>query len=277
MMCFAMRHFREFSALMCLAFTFSLLTIYIQFNTARLTLHLEFKSDQSGLFRMLWRKDGEIYSSDKFLRKKVVKDKENILELSLPTISQVDYIVIYPINKDTKIVLRKFLITYRDAEYLDLLQGQTLSSLPVKDGILFTERNSESIKLNTLGNRAYFEIPIPFKSNHIFRWSYVIGGPLLISILLYFVLCQKIIKGSKLSGILQITLPIGQFPYIPNQLNNTLGQSFFYQRNSDKSSFYQLKLSNISNYKMLELIKILKEANPGSEIGFQYNRSGEIL
>jgi hypothetical protein len=277
MVCFAMRQIREFSALVCLAFTFSLLTIYIQFNTAKLTLHLEFESDQSGLLQMLWRKDGAIYSSDKLWRKKVVKDKENIIELSLPTISQADYIVIYPINKDAEIVLRKFFFTYRDREYFDLLQGQTLSSLPVKDAILFTERNSESIKLNTLGKRAYFEIPIPFNSNHLFRWSYVVGGPLLLSILLYFVLCQKVIKGSKLSGILQITVPVGQFPYIPNQLKDTLEQGVFYQRNSDESSFYQLQLRNNSNYNVLELLKLLKESNPESEIRFQYNRSGEIL
>lgn len=271
-----MRQFREFSALIFLAFTFSLLTIYIQFNTAKLTLHLEFESNQSGVFQILWRKDGEIYSVDKLWKKEVIKNKENIIVMSLPTISQVDFIVIRPIIEDAEIILRKFFFSYRGREYLDVLQDQTLSSLPVKDRILFTEHNSDSIELNTLGNHAYFEIPIPFNSNLIFRWSYVVGAPMLISILLYFVLCQKVIKGSKLSGTLQITLPIGQFPYIPNQLKNTLEQRCFYQRNSNKHSVFQLKLRNISNYSVLGLLKILKESNPESEILFQYNRSGEV-
>lgn len=271
-----MRQFQELSALMCLAFTFSLLTIYIQFNTAKLTLHLEFESNQSGVFQIFWRKDDEIYSVDKLWKKEVIKNKENIIELSLPNISQVDFMVFSPIIKDAEIILKKFFFSYRDKEYLDALQVQTLSSLPVKDGILFSERNSESIVLNTVGNLSYFEIPIPFKINNIFLWSYVVGVPLLISILLYFVFWQKVIKGSKLSGILQITLPIGQFPYIPNQLKNTLEQSFFYQRNTEEHSFYQIKLRNISNYSVFELLKILKESNPESEILFQYNRSGEV-
>ncbi len=271
-----MNGFRELIAILSIILAFVMLTIFLQYHTARFVLHLELESDQPGKLTVFWKKQDEPYSIKKSRKSDIQQGTSTSIKLNLPPLSQIDYITVFPIDRAAILKLTKAVLTYDGREHTDFLSNNRLPALENQHLLHFISNRGKVISIESLEKDSYFEIPVSIRVNFIFKWIYWVYGSILLTLLFYFLLNQRLLKGSQSSGFLQITLPAGHLPQLPKAVCSAINSNtFFRTKKVDEICIYHLSVMDIKPQNVLRLVALIRESNPEAEIRFQYNRSGE--
>lgn len=268
--------FRELFVLIGFGMVTLLLTIFVQYHTARITLHLDLESEQSGELKVYWRARGEYYDENRAWKTSIYAGNQASIAVMLPPISQIDYIRIDLINRPALLRIDKATLTFRDELHTNLLDARGLKALQEGQQLRLVP-NKAATELEALGEDSYFEIKFSPIYKKIFQWPGILGILALSITILCFSISQFLVKGSLFSGFLQITLPHKDLPLLPQKMCIQPGliPRFSYREN-DTNRIYSLHFKQVQPDMVVDLVRLVRQANPESDVRFQYNRSGEV-
>ncbi len=265
----------EFAGILFSGLSFVLFIAYMQYHTMGAELYLELESDQQGVFQVYWRQASGNYS-EKNSNKIAIGTSATKYSIPIPALINIDYLRIDPIDKPASLKIKAVKLQFPRVEAVDLLAHIDNPDITQQHLLQFRWQNDELL-ISVHDNDSNFVLQLPFADYIHYEWKLLFFWWIFLTLLLSFILSQKLLRGRKGMGMLQVTFPVETFLQVPVDMDVfcDVHPLIMKDERQDKS-IYILKINHIEPYQVGCLIQSVRRENSGAVIRFQYNRSCEI-
>lgn len=262
-------------ALIVLGLAVFLLSFFCQYRTAGLGVYLEIEAEKSDVLQIYWRSADESFQEQQSWKTTIRGAGITSVSTTLPMASKIDFIRIDPGTRPAEFRIVKALLSYGDDEHLNLLDIIRTASFTTSHQLNVHSRPA-GVLLEALGIDPYFEVHASIDADLILHWKRAIPSLLFACLLLYLLLHQGFLKGSKQGGILRISLPDHIALRLPPAQESYRLHPRMTRSRSERLTTYGLEVTDIEPLSLAELINNFKQYNDTADIRFQYRRSGDV-
>lgn len=259
-----------FILLFCSSFGFA--SIAVQYHTASTELHITAKSLRTGIFQIYWSDTKGVYTEQQSKKRQISTFDENLV-FPMTFKGKITSIRIDPLKDKGRVSITSAVLYQPFKKPVDLFQDLNGDMLiPLQQGQV--SRKDNSIVLRSEGNDPAFELPVNISSITAIGSILIIAASLIVSLVLYLLLNQRLLKGNKRAGTLSITLENSLPLVIPTSLSNIEGCLTHSGRETHRR--YVFPINDTDNGAVSTLIAEVIRSNPRASAVFHYNRTGEV-
>ncbi len=265
---------REAAVLFVLGSVFVLFSLFCQFRTAGPDLLVEIEAAEMDEFKVYWRAaDGHFQERDSWSTE-MEGAETTVVSLTLPHLGQARYLRIDPGTIPGTSIVRQARLSYGQNNVRDLLPVIGSAAL-VRTNDLTIESHGDQLHLISSGDDPYFEILKPIDRSLVLRWQLTVPAALLMLAILYLALNQRLLRGSRHNGTLQVALPTDKQLIIPPDIFQTYRLRHQEVERFRETTRYRFSVARIAPQDIAHLIAWCKQYNHAADVHFQYRRCGE--
>lgn len=275
------KQLKELSGYLAVVVLFLMFNFFIMIKlNYPVQIQLTIETEMPSKFQMYWRSAGKGYEERKSVQIKIYPGQTEYT-LSIASYASFDWLRIDPVNSENPVTIKglklrhnlyKPLVIFPREQALDLRNSYDLGSIH--------QSREVGLSLKPSGKDPHFEFTVAASLKKSILYSFIFLV-FLATILLFLLLNQRLLKGSKKAASVQMTIPIHESRDSKTNILTVArkycsGSQLVSLKSKQESDKVIVYFPTMTTGMLIDFVNEVKKKYQTAQCRIQYNRSGEV-